>query len=88
MIATRHNSSVVEFPSELEILTTRKFDAPAELVYDVLTDPSNRSAGRAQRVTYLIDPEGTIREAYKVEDIEMHPAKVLADLRAILGIKV
>ena len=54
----------------------------------MLKDPSDPSAGRAQRVTYLIDPEGTIREAYKVEDIEMHPAKVLADLRAILGIKV
>ena len=56
--------------------------------YDVLKDPADPSAGRAQRVTYLIDPEGTIREAYKVEDIEMHPAKVLTDLRAILGIKV
>ena len=54
----------------------------------MLRDPSDRAAGLAARVTYLIDPEGTIREAYKVEDIEMHPAKVLADLRAILGIKV
>jgi uncharacterized protein YndB with AHSA1/START domain len=33
----RHGSSVVEFPSELEILTTREFDAPLELVWDVLT---------------------------------------------------
>ena len=56
--------------------------------YDVLKDPSDRTAGLAARVTYLIDPEGTIREAYKVEDIEMHPAKVLADLRGILGIRV
>jgi len=56
--------------------------------YDVLRDPSDRSVGRAQRITYLIDPEGAIRHAYKVEDIEMHPAKVLADLRAIVGIKV
>jgi uncharacterized protein YndB with AHSA1/START domain len=37
----RHGSSVVEFPSELEIVTTRKFDAPAELVYDVLTKPEH-----------------------------------------------
>jgi peroxiredoxin len=56
--------------------------------YDVLKDPADRTAGLARRVTYLIDPEGTIREAYKVEDIETHPARVLADLRAILGIKV
>ena len=54
----------------------------------MLKDPADRSAGLARRVTYLIAPEGTIREAYQVEDIEMHPAKVLADLRAILGIRV
>jgi uncharacterized protein YndB with AHSA1/START domain len=33
----RHGSSVIEFPSELEIVTTREFDAPLELVFDVLT---------------------------------------------------
>jgi len=37
----RHNSSVIELPSELEIVTTRKFDAPVELVYDVLTQPEH-----------------------------------------------
>ena len=37
MTPNRHGSAVVEFPSELEILTTRKFDAPLELVFDVLT---------------------------------------------------
>jgi uncharacterized protein YndB with AHSA1/START domain len=37
----RHGSSVVEFPSELEILTTREFDAPLELVWDVLTKPEH-----------------------------------------------
>jgi peroxiredoxin len=54
----------------------------------VLKDPADPTAGLARRVTYLIDPDGVIREAYEVKDIEMHPAKVLADLRAILGIKV
>ena len=29
----------VEFPSELEILITREFDAPIELLFDVLTNP-------------------------------------------------
>jgi uncharacterized protein YndB with AHSA1/START domain len=38
---TRHGSTVVEFPSELEILTTREFDAPIELVFDVLTKPEH-----------------------------------------------
>jgi uncharacterized protein YndB with AHSA1/START domain len=37
----RHGSSVVEFPSELEILTTRQFDAPIALVFDALTKPEH-----------------------------------------------
>jgi uncharacterized protein YndB with AHSA1/START domain len=41
MSADRHGSSVVEFPSELEIVTTRQFDAPIELVFDVLTKPEH-----------------------------------------------
>jgi uncharacterized protein YndB with AHSA1/START domain len=39
--ANRHGSSVIEFPSELEIVTTREFDAPLELVFDVLTKPEH-----------------------------------------------
>jgi uncharacterized protein YndB with AHSA1/START domain len=38
---TRHGSAVVEFPNDLEILTTREFDAPIELVFDVLTKPEH-----------------------------------------------
>src|SRR6185437_5858302 len=37
----RHGSSVVEYPSELEILTTREFDAPLQLVFDALTQPEH-----------------------------------------------
>jgi uncharacterized protein YndB with AHSA1/START domain len=37
----RHGSWVVEYPSELEIVTTREFDAPIELVFDVLTKPEH-----------------------------------------------
>jgi uncharacterized protein YndB with AHSA1/START domain len=37
----RHGSSVIEYPSELEIVTTREFDAPRELVFDVLTKPKH-----------------------------------------------
>ena len=36
-----HGSSLVEFPNELEIVTTRKFEAPIELVFDVLTKPEH-----------------------------------------------
>jgi uncharacterized protein YndB with AHSA1/START domain len=38
---TRHGSAVIEFPSALEILTTREFEAPIELVFDVLTQPEH-----------------------------------------------
>jgi uncharacterized protein YndB with AHSA1/START domain len=41
MTATRHGSAVVELPSDLEILVTRQFDAPIELVFDVLTQPEH-----------------------------------------------
>jgi uncharacterized protein YndB with AHSA1/START domain len=37
----RHGSSIIEFPSDLEIVTTREFDAPLELVFDVLTKPEH-----------------------------------------------
>jgi len=37
----RHGSSVIEYPTELEIVTTREFDAPIDLVFDVLTKPEH-----------------------------------------------
>ncbi|HST25712.1 MAG TPA: SRPBCC domain-containing protein [Gaiellaceae bacterium] len=41
MTPNRHGSSVIEYPSELEIVTTREFDAPLELVFEVLTKPEH-----------------------------------------------
>jgi len=37
----RHGSAVHEYPTELEIVTTREFDAPLALVFDVLTKPEH-----------------------------------------------
>ena len=37
MTPTDHGSSIVEFPSELEVVVRRDFDAPIELVFDVFT---------------------------------------------------
>jgi len=37
----RHGSAVVEFPNDLEIVLTREFDAPIQLVFDVLTKPEH-----------------------------------------------
>jgi uncharacterized protein YndB with AHSA1/START domain len=39
--ANRHGTAVHEYPSELEIVTTREFDAPLGLVFDVLTKPEH-----------------------------------------------
>jgi len=41
MTHTRHGSAVIEFPSELEIVVTRAFEAPIELVFEVLTKPEH-----------------------------------------------
>lgn len=41
MTPNRHGTAVTEYPSDLEIVTTRVFDAPMELVYDVLTKPEH-----------------------------------------------
>jgi uncharacterized protein YndB with AHSA1/START domain len=37
----RRGSAVIEFPNDLEIVVTREFDAPIELVFDVLTKPEH-----------------------------------------------
>ena len=41
MTPNRHGSAVIEFPSELEIVLTREFDAPIQLVFDVFTKPEH-----------------------------------------------
>jgi uncharacterized protein YndB with AHSA1/START domain len=37
----RRGSAHIEFPSDLEIVLTREFDAPIQLVFDVLTKPEH-----------------------------------------------
>ena len=37
MTPNRHGSAVITFPSDLEIVVTREFDAPIGLVFDVFT---------------------------------------------------
>ena len=41
MTPKRHGSAHIEFPNDLEIVLTREFDAPVELVFDVLTKPEH-----------------------------------------------
>jgi uncharacterized protein YndB with AHSA1/START domain len=37
----RHGSAVIEFPNDLEIVLTRDFEAPIQLVFDVFTKPEH-----------------------------------------------
>jgi thioredoxin-dependent peroxiredoxin len=48
--------------------------------YQTKRAPEERNPEYAKRRTYLIDPEGTIRKAYRVTDIPGHPEEVLRDL--------
>jgi peroxiredoxin len=49
-------------------------------LYEVTRPAGDERAGFAQRIAYLIDPEGTIRRAYEVTDTGGFAAMVLADL--------
>ena len=41
MTPNRRGSAHLEFPNDLEIVLTREFDAPIQLVFDVLTKPEH-----------------------------------------------
>jgi uncharacterized protein YndB with AHSA1/START domain len=41
MSKSRHGSAVIDFPSDVEVVITREFDAPIQLVFDVLTKPEH-----------------------------------------------
>lgn len=42
-------------------------------------------AAWAKRVTYLIDPEGVVRGAWQVKDLQVHTAEVLEALQQAAG---
>lgn len=50
--------------------------------YETKRHPDERSPGTPKRRTYLIDPDGVIRKAYRVTNVDAHPGEVLEDLRA------
>jgi len=52
--SNRHGTAVITFPSDLEIVVTREFDAPIQLVFDVFTKPEhvrNHIAPFGEKVT-------------------------------------
>jgi peroxiredoxin Q/BCP len=54
--------------------------------YEVKRAPEEADPLRPKRRTYLIDPDGVIRKAYRVKDVTTHPDEVLRDL-AELGVR-
>jgi thioredoxin-dependent peroxiredoxin len=53
--------------------------------YETQRHPDEQSPEYAKRRTYVIDPDGIIRKAYRVTDIAGHPDEVLRDLRELLN---
>ena len=59
MTPNRRGSAHLEFPNDLEIVLTREFDAPIQLVFDVLTKPKHvrkTIAPYGEQVTVLHRP--------------------------------
>ncbi len=51
--------------------------------YGVLAEHEGRAFPK--RYTFLIDPDGIVRQVYKVTDVESHPDEVLSDLKDLIG---
>lgn len=58
-------------------------DRSVGAAYDAVRPATDQYAAYPRRVSYLIDPSGTIRRAYDVTDVAAHAATVLADLDAL-----
>jgi thioredoxin-dependent peroxiredoxin len=51
--------------------------------YETKRHPDEKYPESPKRRTYLIDPNGIIRKAYRVTHVDSHPVEVLEDLRAL-----
>lgn len=71
--------SKLDFPFDL----LSDLDKSVGTTYDVLRDADDPFADYPKRISYLIDPDGTIAKAYEVSDPAGHGAEVLADLAAL-----
>jgi peroxiredoxin Q/BCP len=52
-------------------------------LYETKRHPDEKDPDSPKRRTYLIDSEGIIRRAYRVTNVDAHPAEVLQDLREL-----
>jgi peroxiredoxin Q/BCP len=80
-------------PPEKNRAFAEKFGFPYRLLSDVDTSvgeayetkraPEEADPSRPKRRTYLIDPQGMIRKAYRVRDTAAHADEVLKDLASL-----
>jgi peroxiredoxin len=54
-------------------------------LYNVERPADDPFAEMPRRITYLIDPEGTVARIYEVTDVGAHPVDVLGDLHELTG---
>jgi thioredoxin-dependent peroxiredoxin len=57
-------------------------DRKVGVIYDATRPPDEEHANYALRIAYLIDPDGTVRKAYKVSDVSGFADDILEDLRS------
>ena len=51
--------------------------------YGVEKAPDEQYPDFPKRITYLIDPDGTVAKVYEVTDPGAHPGEVVDDIRAL-----
>jgi peroxiredoxin len=51
--------------------------------YEVLREPDDPYGALPQRIAYLIDPDGLIRQSYLVKDVDGFAGQVLDDIRRL-----
>jgi len=52
-------------------------------LYEATRAPDDERANYALRVAYLIDPDGTIRNAYQVSDVSGFADEIVEDLQSL-----
>jgi peroxiredoxin len=53
--------------------------------YHAKRGPDENFPDFARRITYLIDPSGTIAKAWQVSDVKTHPDEILEEIRSRAG---
>ena len=80
-VMNRHGTAIREFPNELEIVTTRKFEAPISMVFDALTKPELVSQWWATGEDTMTLSEIDLREGGEFHNIFATPTGVECSFR-------